>query len=75
MSRKQVPFGANPQPESLVPTPEQWVQQRDGKKKRLTFVIPAELHARMKIACVRLGTSMVAELEALLERHYPPEER
>jgi hypothetical protein len=29
----------------------------------------------MKIACVRRGTSMVAELEALLERHYPPEER
>ena len=75
MSRKSVPFGANPQPEPPAPTPEQWVQSRGGKKKRLTFAIPAELHARMKIACVRRGTSMVAELEALLERHYPPEER
>jgi hypothetical protein len=29
----------------------------------------------MKVACARRGTSMVAELEALLEKHYPPEER
>src|SRR5512132_2916398 len=56
--------------------PDQWVKSRTpGKKKRLTFAIPLELHARMKVACARRGTSMVAELEALLEKHYPPEER
>jgi hypothetical protein len=75
-SRKSVPFGASPQPESAVPDPNAWVKSRTpGKKKRLTFAIPAELHLRMKVACARRGTSMVEELEALLEKHYPPEDR
>ena len=76
MSRKSVPFGATPQPPPPSRDPDTWVKSRaPGKKKRLTFAIPQELHARMKVACARRGTSMVGELEALLEKHYPPEER
>jgi ParG protein len=76
MSRKSVPFGATPQPPAPAPDPETWVKRRgEGQKKRLTFAIPQELHQRMKVACARRGTSMVGELEALLEKHYPPEER
>lgn len=75
MTRKSVPFGATPKPEAPAPDPEEWVRRRgEGRKKRLTFVIPAELHTRMKIACARRGTSMASELEAILEKHYPPEE-
>lgn len=56
------------------PHPEAWVKSRSsGKKKRLTFAIAPELHARMKVACARRGVSMVAELEAMLEERYPPE--
>lgn len=72
MSKKTVPFGANPQPPAPAPDPEQWVKSRAaGKKKRLTFEIPAELHARVKADCARRGVSMVAEIEALLEKHFP----
>jgi hypothetical protein len=76
MTRKQVSFGATPKPEAAAPDAEEWVRRRgEGRKKRLTFVIPLELHTRMKVACARRGTSMVEELEALLEERYPPEER
>lgn len=75
MTRKTVDFKATPKPATPALPPEQWVQSRGGKKKRLTFMIPIELHARMKIECARRGTSMVAELEALLEKHFPPERR
>lgn len=68
MTRKSVPFGSTPKPEPAVADPEQWVRRRgEGRKKRLTFAIPDELHRRMKVACARRGTSMVEELEALLE--------
>jgi hypothetical protein len=72
MTRKTVPIKATPQPQPAAPSPEQWVKSRAaGKKKRLTFAIPVELHARMKMECARRGTSMVAELEALLEKEFP----
>lgn len=75
MARKTVLFGTTPKPEPASPDPEEWVRRRrEGRFKRLTFVIPAELHTRMKLACVRRGTSMASELEALLEKAYPPEE-
>lgn len=76
MPRKQVSFGVTPQPEPAAADPNDWVKRRDGgSTKRLTFVIPAELHTRMKVACARRGTSMASELEAILEKHFPPEER
>jgi hypothetical protein len=71
MSKKTISFGTSPQPPT--PDPEQWVKSRSaGKKKRLTFEIPAELHTRVKAECARRGTSMVAEIEALLNQHFPP---
>jgi ParG len=72
MSKKTIPFGSSPQLPAPAPDPEQWVKSRSGgKKKRLTFEIPAELHARVKAGCARRGTSMVAEIEALLDKHFP----
>lgn len=75
MSRKQVSFGSVASSKPAAPEPDDWVRRRDlGPTKRLTFVIPLALHTRMKVACARRGTSMASELEALLEKHYPPEE-
>jgi hypothetical protein len=39
--------------------------------KRLTFDIPADLHMRMKLACVREGVDMAEVLRELIARRFP----
>jgi hypothetical protein len=39
--------------------------------KRLTFDIPADLHRRMKIACVQDGREMAAVIREMLEARFP----
>jgi hypothetical protein len=39
--------------------------------KRLTFDIPANLHRRMKIACVQDGREMAAVIREMLEARFP----
>ena len=39
--------------------------------KRLTLDIPADLHKRIKRACVEKDMDMAAELRRILEEHYP----
>lgn len=39
--------------------------------KRLTFDIPADLHKRMKLACVEAGVDMAEELRSLIAKRFP----
>jgi hypothetical protein len=39
--------------------------------KRLTLDIPAELHARVKLACVQRDKTMLDEIIRLLEAEFP----
>jgi hypothetical protein len=39
--------------------------------KRLTFDIPADLHMRMKLACVREGVDMAEVLRELIAKRFP----
>ena len=39
--------------------------------KRLTFDIPADLHRRMKIACVQDDREMAAVIREMLEARFP----
>lgn len=53
-------------------------EERKGKRaggdlKRLNAMIPADLHQRMKVACVLAGTDMTTVLIELLEERFPPE--
>ena len=41
--------------------------------KRLTFDIPADLHKRIKRACLERDEDMAAEIRRLLDEHFPPE--
>jgi hypothetical protein len=68
-------------PRSSPPTLDTFVgglEERKGKRgagdlKRLNAMIPAELHRRMKVACVQAGTDMTTVLIELLEKRFPPE--
>ena len=83
---KQVTFASNPRqkpsPEDLDAfvhgKPPDPVVQDDGPlsapkmpMKRLTFDIPADLHRRMKIACVQDGREMAAVIREMLEARFP----
>lgn len=39
--------------------------------KRLTLDIPADLHLRMKMECLRRGVSMTDDVTAMLEERFP----
>jgi len=39
--------------------------------KRLTLEIPLDLHARVKLACVERGKTMLEEIVRLLEAEFP----
>ena len=83
---KQVTFASNPRqkpsPEDLDAfvhgKPPDPVVQEAGPisapkmpMKRLTFDIPAELHRRMKIACVQDGREMAVVIREMLEARFP----
>jgi len=83
---KQVTFASNPrnkpapadldafvhgsrslQPESTHPEPP----VPKVPMKRLTFDIPADLHKRMKLACVQEGKDMAVVIREMLEARFP----
>ena len=73
---KKVTIGAKPQPtNSTGANPDQWVtSKKEGKGepiKRLTFDVPASLHARIKSQCALRGVKMNEELRELVEKHFP----
>jgi hypothetical protein len=39
--------------------------------KRLTFDLPADLHKRIRLACVEKEVDMAAELRRILLEHFP----
>ena len=41
--------------------------------KRLNAEIPADLHTRVKMECVRQGREMTEVLIEILEQHFPPQ--
>lgn len=59
------PHSPEPMP---PPIPAPAVRQR---MKRLTFDIPADLHTRMKLACVREGRDMAEVLRELIAQRFP----
>jgi hypothetical protein len=54
---------------------DQFVKQGAEKEgtRRITFDVPASLHARVKGSCGLRGVKMIEELTALLEEKYPPQ--
>jgi hypothetical protein len=56
-----------PPPAPIIPIPPK-VQV---PMKRLTFDIPADLHMRMKLACVREGKDMAEVLRELIAGRFP----
>lgn len=61
--------GARTEPE---PAPHPPVPKPKAPMKRLTFDIPADLHRRIRIACVEQGIDMAEDLRRILAEHYPP---
>ena len=45
--------------------------QPPQRMKRLTFDIPADLHKRIRLACVEKEEDMAAELRRILLKHFP----
>jgi hypothetical protein len=39
--------------------------------KRLTFDIPADLHKRIRLACIEKEVDMAAELRCILQERFP----
>jgi len=73
---KKVAFSAKPQPTNTAgANADQWVtSKREGKgerMKRLTFDVPASLHARIKSQCALRGVKMNEAITGLLEKHFP----
>jgi hypothetical protein len=73
---KKVAFGAKPQPAKTIgANPDQWVTSKRESKgermKRITFDVPASLHARIKSQCALRGVKMNEELRELVEKHFP----
>lgn len=58
---------APPVPAPVAPPPAKVVMPM----KRLTFDIPADLHMRMKLACVREGVDMAEVLRELIAKRFP----
>jgi hypothetical protein len=43
--------------------------------KRLTFDVPADLHRRMRLACVMEGRDMAEVIRDMLMQRFPPDRR
>jgi len=72
MSGKKVAFGTKPA-KTATPAADanQWVERRETEPtKRLTLEIPASLHKKIKAKTAMRGTTMIAEITALLEERY-----
>lgn len=41
------------------------------RMKRLTFDIPADLHKRIRLACIEKEVDMAVELRWILQKHFP----
>jgi hypothetical protein len=63
----EIPVGSTTPPAPIMPVPTK-VQM---PMKRLTFDIPADLHMRMKLACVREGKDMAEVLRELIAGRFP----
>ena len=56
---------------SDIPQPKKAEDTAAEKMKRFTIDVPANLHARIKVACAQRGTKMADEIRALLEQKFP----
>ncbi len=56
-------------------TPENWVQEKreapQGSTKRLTIDVSADLHRRIKMACVSQDRLMADVVREILEKAFP----
>jgi hypothetical protein len=60
-SRLEMFVGANKPPSTEPPQ----------RMKRLTFDIPADLHKRIRLACIEKEVDMAAELRCILQERFP----
>lgn len=68
---KKVAFSTKPGPEKPSVNADQWVQHRSAEgTKRMTLIIPASLHTRVKLSCFMRGTTISDEIRNLLEQHF-----
>ncbi len=58
-------------PAAVAPTVDEFVNGRASKAARLNFVIPADLHKRVKAACATEGVSMTDVVVEFLETRFP----
>jgi hypothetical protein len=79
---KTVPIKPNPRKKQSAPEAnpfdafvgvkgESPLAQPPQRMKRLTFDIPADLHKRIRLACVEKEEDMAAELRRILLEHFP----
>jgi hypothetical protein len=54
-----------------MPAQEARSPEAKAPMKRLTFDIPADLHMRMKLACVKEGKDMAEVIRELLSSRFP----
>ena len=69
-----------PQPDTPqldLPPPETGVPVKPARPpmKRLTFDVPADLHRRMRVACVTEGRDMAEVIRDMLMQRFPPDRR
>jgi hypothetical protein len=72
------PPQALPVPQVDTPPPQAAVAPTKPAKppmKRLTFDIPADLHLRMRLACVTEGRDMAEVIRDMLMQRFPPDRR
>jgi hypothetical protein len=63
--------GRPPQPETTTSEVQPPAPPPKVPMKRLTFDIPADLHKRMKLACVQEGRDMAVVVREMLEARFP----
>lgn len=70
---KRVKFHAKPTKVTQLPTPDTWVESRNGEAamKRLTIDLPADLHTRVKIGCAAQGVTMMDVVRDMLAERFP----
>ena len=44
-----------------------------GSVQKLSLVLPADLHRRIKFNAAKSGTTMVQDIVKILMEHYPPD--
>lgn len=57
--------------EAFVGASEPPLAEPSPRMKRLTFDIPADLHKRIRLACIEKEVDMAAELRCILQEHFP----